>query len=187
MDDADRARFALSMNNLASVFNAEMGDIRLYAYWQALKYLPIENVREGIERATKECKFMPPPAVLRDLAPEVRAVPEWLMLPPIDKRPPPPEVPTVGEMADGTAGVVRLARERVDGTREKIKNLEPSKARSELVILLSRYIGELDSAVKNHEWAKAEAEKHGKDYRPPLRGSAYVAPPPRKHWSETER
>lgn len=73
MEPVDRPRFAAVLNLLASVYHREVTTLLLDGYWLALDDLPIGSVERGAASAMRECKFMPTPVELRELAGELRA------------------------------------------------------------------------------------------------------------------
>lgn len=114
----------------------------LESYWIGLLDLPDEAIEKAVNRALRECKFMPAPAELRALSPKS---PDALALPPWEdpfrgvKRSPAPGIPTHQELIDGWFAMERKlaktetdARIRAQGfeaeARRLVEKSEPWKA-----------------------------------------------------------
>lgn len=57
---------------LAAVFNREADEALQLGYVMGLRDVPLDAARRAVERAIRECKFMPSPAELRELVGEIR-------------------------------------------------------------------------------------------------------------------
>lgn len=81
MQRSDEPVFADLIEGLAVTFKAKVSKALLSGYWLGLSDLPIEQVKQACVRALVDCKFMPVPRELRDLAgimgPEQRAIIAW--------------------------------------------------------------------------------------------------------------
>jgi hypothetical protein len=69
---ADVSRFTTVIRALAALFNREATEPLAHGFWLALSDLPMEAVERGAARAMRDCRFMPTPAELRELAGEMR-------------------------------------------------------------------------------------------------------------------
>ncbi|GIV51911.1 MAG: hypothetical protein KatS3mg038_2432 [Candidatus Kapaibacterium sp.] len=76
-----RARVAASIAGLAVVFGRDPSETLISAYVWALDDLAEEEVEQAVKRALRECRTMPTPAELRELAgvrrPEDQALVAW--------------------------------------------------------------------------------------------------------------
>lgn len=77
----DAGKFAELITALATSFNREADRPMLMGYRMGLEDLPIEDIARAVARAMKDCRFMPTPAELRELAGVVnlkqRAILAW--------------------------------------------------------------------------------------------------------------
>ncbi len=84
MAPTDRPAFAQAITALAASFRSESDEAMLEGYWWALDDLQIEDVRNAVRMAMRQCKFMPAAVELRDLAggmtPATRAMFAWSAL-----------------------------------------------------------------------------------------------------------
>lgn len=60
--------FKVGMKLMADVFSREVTNAMCDAYWMALDDMSDRDFEAATKRALKVCRFMPPPAELRDLA-----------------------------------------------------------------------------------------------------------------------
>lgn len=58
---------------LAEAFNREATEVTYRAYIAGLEGLSVEQIVAGVNRALRECKFMPSPAEIRELSGELKA------------------------------------------------------------------------------------------------------------------
>lgn len=81
MENHEREKFAELVTALAAAFGRETEKATFVAYMIGLEDLPLTAINTAIGRAIRECKFMPSPAELRELAgvqkPRERAVLAW--------------------------------------------------------------------------------------------------------------
>lgn len=81
MTNEDREQFSLLIEAMASAFSADASAGLVLGYWMGLKDLDLPAIEHAIDRALRECKFMPKPVELRALAGEMsneqRAVLAW--------------------------------------------------------------------------------------------------------------
>ncbi len=63
----DAPEFLTLLGGLAEVFDAKFSEIKQQLYFEALKDLPLCDIRAAMEEAVKTCKFMPRPVELRTL------------------------------------------------------------------------------------------------------------------------
>lgn len=81
MEPSDLGKFTELVTALAAAFGRETEKATFVAYKIGLEDLPIAAINHAIGRALRECKFMPSPAELRELAgvqkPKERAVLAW--------------------------------------------------------------------------------------------------------------
>lgn len=68
MTPADRKAFAPALFIVAETLGAKVSDVALEGYWDALQDLSLAAFQVACKRALRECKFMPRPAELRELA-----------------------------------------------------------------------------------------------------------------------
>ena len=73
MQDSDREQFVKLMDSLCAAFQTPPTEPLFEAYWLGLKDLPFARVAKGFTRAFTECKFIPKPVELRELAGENNA------------------------------------------------------------------------------------------------------------------
>lgn len=67
MTNQDRERFGRMMFALGDTFNEPVSDIRIEAYFDALRELDATDVLSAGRRAIAECRFFPRPVELREL------------------------------------------------------------------------------------------------------------------------
>lgn len=81
MTDSDREEFGSHIEALAAAFKTKASKPLYMAYWFGLQDLPMEAIRQACTKALVECKFMPVPRELRDLAgvmgADQRAIVAW--------------------------------------------------------------------------------------------------------------
>jgi hypothetical protein len=81
MTDKDRTEFALCVAALAEAFGRQSSKATQFGYWLGLQDLPLSSVQAATAKALRQCKFMPAPSELRELAGEStedeRAVLAW--------------------------------------------------------------------------------------------------------------
>lgn len=81
MINEDREQFSLLIEALASAFSIDASAGLVLGYWMGLKDMALADIEGAIDRALRECKFMPKPVELRALAGEMsneqRAVLAW--------------------------------------------------------------------------------------------------------------
>lgn len=68
MTDAEEKRFTTLIRALVESFGAKYTDGMLMGYRLGLDGIPLEDIERGVQRALKECKFMPKPVELRDMS-----------------------------------------------------------------------------------------------------------------------
>lgn len=68
MTDSDRPRFSVALVALADVFGGELSATSQALYFAALADLSWEALQLGFRRAVAECRFLPRPVELRELA-----------------------------------------------------------------------------------------------------------------------
>lgn len=68
MTDADNSVCVGLVQALAAVFRVDPTEALLTGYWLGLSDLPLPVVSAGVQRALRECQFMPSVAELRKLA-----------------------------------------------------------------------------------------------------------------------
>lgn len=68
MEKADSKKFKELVQALGANFRAEVTTPLLQAMWIGLSDLPLGKVTHAVQRAMRECEFMPPVARLRELA-----------------------------------------------------------------------------------------------------------------------
>lgn len=82
MLDSEHPDFAKAFAAMCETFGVEVTEGRLLGYWVGLEDLPLADVQTGIFKAIRQCKFMPKPAELRELAgelpPDSRAISAWV-------------------------------------------------------------------------------------------------------------
>lgn len=71
MNDRDRKRLAELITLLAEGFRQSVTEATLLAYWMALEDLPLKGVEAAVNKALRECKFMPTAAELRSMSGEL--------------------------------------------------------------------------------------------------------------------
>ena len=64
----DDAKFGTVMRALAAVFRQEVTPAMLEGYWMGVGDLTVDELERGARRAIRECRFMPVPAEIRELA-----------------------------------------------------------------------------------------------------------------------
>jgi hypothetical protein len=64
----DSDRFSKTVCALALTFNREATEMLISAYWMALSDLDIKSIEAASITAMRQCRFMPTPSELRDLA-----------------------------------------------------------------------------------------------------------------------
>lgn len=67
MKDIDRGAFGEAMLVLSETFNEPVSDVRVEAYFDALKDFSIMQVNLAVRRAVRDCRFFPKPVELREL------------------------------------------------------------------------------------------------------------------------
>ena len=81
MKQADREKFMVLINALASTFEREADKALLHGYWLGLRDLPLQSVEAACARALRSCTFFPRPHELRTLAgspdPKIAAANVW--------------------------------------------------------------------------------------------------------------
>lgn len=81
MDDKDREEFSELISALVMTFGKQPDAALLMGYWLGLRTLAIADLKRAVHRAFEECKFLPKPIELRELAGEVtpdeRALLAW--------------------------------------------------------------------------------------------------------------
>ncbi len=68
MDASDSGEFTRRLVGLGELFDADLSPVKQALYFEALKDLHLIDVLEGLDRAVRECKFMPKPVEIRALA-----------------------------------------------------------------------------------------------------------------------
>lgn len=68
MNTTDRQAFGFCLAGLAATFQTEIDEAGIAGYWMSLSDLPMPKVKKAIEIASRECKFMPKAAELREFA-----------------------------------------------------------------------------------------------------------------------
>lgn len=68
MEPSDARTFGLSLDQLAMVFNVELGLAKKQAYWIALCDMPLEALQYACVEVLKTEAFMPVPSMLRNHA-----------------------------------------------------------------------------------------------------------------------
>ena len=68
MTDDDRPVFAQCLAWLGETFDTTLSDVRIEAYWQALRELPLNLVTRAASDAVRSCLFFPKPVELREFA-----------------------------------------------------------------------------------------------------------------------
>lgn len=71
MNDRDKKRLAELVTLLAEGFRQAVTEATLLAYWMALSDLSLKSVETAVQKALRECKFMPTAAELRALTGEL--------------------------------------------------------------------------------------------------------------------
>ncbi|HUT60448.1 MAG TPA: DUF6475 domain-containing protein [Phycisphaerae bacterium] len=81
MKPEQATRFATAISALVVTFSKEASEALFEGYRIGLEGVPVEAVEHAVARALRECKFMPLPAELRELAgilsPADRAIKAW--------------------------------------------------------------------------------------------------------------
>jgi len=67
MTNIDALAFGKLMHALGQTFNEPVSEVRVEAYFDALRDLSIETVRQAVRQAIGSCRFFPRPVELRDL------------------------------------------------------------------------------------------------------------------------
>lgn len=74
--------FIMGISSLAELLGAEMSEPALDLYYSALSDLDDTAFQQAVERAARECRFMPKPSEIRDLGgehkPNERAIAAWM-------------------------------------------------------------------------------------------------------------
>lgn len=85
MTKAEKDRYggiAAAVTLLAEGYNRQATKATFHAYIAGLEGLTVAQIEDGVNRALRECKFMPSPAELRELSGELkgqdRAVKAWM-------------------------------------------------------------------------------------------------------------
>ena len=63
-----KTKFAEIITGLAEVFNAEVSQVKLALYWEALKDLTADELNQAAGILLRTARFFPAPAELRDAA-----------------------------------------------------------------------------------------------------------------------
>ncbi len=71
MTDSEKLEFGEALTALGALFNRELDKAVLLGYWTALRDLSLEDFHRGVQRAFRDCKFMPLPVELRELSGEL--------------------------------------------------------------------------------------------------------------------
>lgn len=71
MDANDRPKFVSLVDALAASFGREVDEALLSGYWLGLDDLSLSAIEKAVAEAIRSYKFMPAPAVLRELAGEM--------------------------------------------------------------------------------------------------------------------
>lgn len=73
MNEKDKERFSVLVHALSATCNRECDEALLMGYWIGLSDLEWSAFETACKRAIRECKFMPSPAELRQMAGEMTA------------------------------------------------------------------------------------------------------------------
>lgn len=68
MTPQDAPLFLARLNILAELFDAKFSEAKQQLYFEALSDLDLEDLQRAIQDAARQCKFMPKPVELRELA-----------------------------------------------------------------------------------------------------------------------
>ena len=81
MGDSEKREFLLAMAALAATFRQEASEAVFEGYWRGLRDLPLAAVNVAVDRAMRECKFLPTVCELREragvISPADRAITAW--------------------------------------------------------------------------------------------------------------
>lgn len=67
MTDSDRLKFAAYLAGMAEVLNAELSEIKITLYFEALKDLDLEDINRACSYLIQTSKFFPKPAEIREV------------------------------------------------------------------------------------------------------------------------
>ena len=65
MTETERPEFVRNLMILAGLYGRKLDELTMESYWKSFKGFTLDQVLDGIGRATNEEKYFPPPAVLR--------------------------------------------------------------------------------------------------------------------------
>lgn len=74
MQEADREKFTIGLQALATVLRFELTEAIIEGYWQGLEGVELVDLGHAMRRAWRESRFMPSPAELRGFARHARAM-----------------------------------------------------------------------------------------------------------------
>ncbi len=70
----DKQQFLALIAGTASMYRADLDAAALELYWQSLRGLSFEGVRDAVATCCRECQWLPTPSQIRDRLPQKRVV-----------------------------------------------------------------------------------------------------------------